>query len=430
MRTLASKNLRGFLLFTTIILLCCAPLLFFLMKSFYAEELDEQLADYEAGFILDHLPRLKQSDIELWNTYNQDEQILPYDKSYSLNTPVQQSYFNKAEGHDINYRVRYTEIQIGGRPYILMCRILMLEDHDIIWPIAALYGLLVLILLIFLTVLQRLLSKKLWTPFYRTLDKVEHFNLESGTVPEFDKTDIIEFNRLNDRLNDLITDNLSIYKRQKEFIENASHELQTPLAVFQSQLDMLLQQLDLSQSQTEIIQSLYSVSSRMTRLNKNLLLLARIDNDQFVKMEDIDFVQAFYSQFLYLGELAESNGIKVNVHIDNPLKVRANKILIESLINNLVVNAIRHNIENGMINIRVKGKTVEVSNTGDPRPLDPDKIFRRFSRTSEEKKGNGLGLSIIYQICQFHHWQVTYAYTNNSYHVFTVSFTHGITGEN
>lgn len=136
---------------------------------------------------------------------------------------------------------------------------------------------------------------------------------------------------------------------------------------------MLLQQPDISQEQMDIIQSLYSVSSRMTRLNKNLLLLARIDNDQYLHMEDIDFVQTLYAQLLYLRERAESNEIKVNVEIENPLNIHANRILVESLITNLIVNAIRYNTENGTINMRVVDGGFVISNTGAAQALDKER---------------------------------------------------------
>ncbi|MEA4885153.1 MAG: HAMP domain-containing sensor histidine kinase, partial [Bacteroides graminisolvens] len=225
--------------------------------------------------------------------------------------------------------------------------------------------------------------------------------------------------RLNEKLNGLMVDNITIYKQQKEFIENASHELQTPLAVFKSQLDILLQQPGLTQSNTEIIRSLYAVSARMTRLNKNLLFLARIDNAQLSNMEVVDFVKILHGQLLYLRELAESEGLTVHVETGNSLNLKANKLLVESLINNMVVNAIRHNVKEGTINIKVDNSGLKVSNTGVPYALDPNKIFRRFSRSSEEKKGNGLGLAIVQQICIMHGWEVGYNYENNL-HVFGV----------
>ena len=419
MRALADKNLRGFFIYTTLVLLCCAPLLFFLMRHFYAEDLDELIIFRSDEFISKRLPSFSKEDIDHWNKYNEDVAIVPYSDLYVFDKPVKEPFFNSAEGYPVDYRVFYRKIEIEGKPFVLMSHIPMIENKDLLATMGSQYGLLFLALLVSLTILQRMMSKKLWKPFYDTLDKIEGFKLESGQKPDFEQTTTIEFSRLNEKLNGLMVDNITIYKQQKEFIENASHELQTPLAVFKSQLDILLQQPGLTQSNTEIIRSLYAVSARMTRLNKNLLFLARIDNAQLSNMEVVDFVKILHGQLLYLRELAESEGLTVHVETGNSLNLKANKLLVESLINNMVVNAIRHNVKEGTINIKVDNSGLKVSNTGVPYALDPNKIFRRFSRSSEEKKGNGLGLAIVQQICIMHGWEVGYNYENNL-HVFGV----------
>ena len=419
MRTLADKNLRGFFIYTTLVLLCCAPLLFFLMRHFYAEDLDELIIFRSDEFISKRLPSFSKEDIDHWNKYNEDVAIVPYSDLYVFDKPVKERFFNSAEGYPVDYRVFYRKIVIDGKPFVLMSHIPMIENKDLLATMGSQYGLLFLALLVSLTILQRMMSKKLWKPFYDTLDKIEGFKLESGQKPDFEQTTTIEFSRLNEKLNGLMVDNITIYKQQKEFIENASHELQTPLAVFKSQLDILLQQPGLTQSNTEIIRSLYAVSARMTRLNKNLLFLARIDNAQLSNMEVVDFVKILHDQLMYLRELAESEGLTVHEETGNSLNLKANKLLVESLINNMVVNAIRHNVKEGTINIKVDNSGLKVSNTGVPYALDPNKIFRRFSRSSEEKKGNGLGLAIVQQICIMHGWEVGYNYENNL-HVFGV----------
>lgn len=391
------------------------------MEKYYAKDLDQLIIFRLQEFKNDRLSSFNTDDIEVWNRFNEDIFILPFDEKYPLGVVRQEEFFDKAEGHNIDFRIVYDEISIDKTSYILMSRIPMIEKHDLMRTLTSQYGLLFFVILISLSVVFYYMSKKLWRPFHSTLSQIQNFSIEKGKLPQFNSTDTAEFVQLNSILNNLISDNLSSYKKQKEFIENASHELQTPLAVFKSQLDILLQQPNLSQEQTDIIQSLYSVSSRMTRLNKNLLLLAHIDNDQYVNMEDVNFVQTLYAQLLYLRERAESNGIKVNVEIEKPLNIHANRILVESLITNLIVNAIRHNTENGIINMRVVDCGFVVSNTGVTQTLDKDKVFRRFNRTSEEKKGNGLGLSIVHEICKMHGWQIQYDYKDNL-HTFIVRF--------
>lgn len=422
MKSLLSKNLRYFVVYTVIIMLCCSPLFYLSSKFFYIEDLDELIEFRRDEFVETRLPEFTKVDIEIWNKYNEDIQILPFDSKYTLDKNLEEVHFNKAEGHVIDYRILYHAIEIEGERYILTSRIPMVESEDLMGMLISQYGVIFIILITSLIIVQRIVSKKLWKPFYETLAAIERFNLEQGKTPQFSKTDIKEFAQLNEMLQGLIVNNLRTYKQQKEFIENASHELQTPLAVFQSQLDILLQQSDLTETQAGIIQSLYTVSSRMTRLNKNLLLLAKIDNAQFKEMQEINVNHLLESLIRDLKELAGSHKLKVTIDNIHPLIITGNKILLESLINNLIMNAVRHNIsEEGDIIVQLENRTLKVYNTGEMQALDSEKIFRRFSRPSEKKKGNGLGLSIATQICRFHNWTISYAYENEM-HCFKIVF--------
>lgn len=421
-KSLLSKSLLNFLVYTVILLLCSVPLSFYIMKYYYAEDLDELIEYRSEHFKRRHLPVFTVSDIKDWNEFNEDSEIMAFEESFLLDKVVQKPYYNAAEGHSVDYRTIYTKINIEGQPYILVSRIAMIENRDLMHTLAFQYGLIFLILFIVILGTQQILSRKLWKPFYTSLDKIENFSLEKGLIPMFEETDTTEFIRLNTNLTKLMQNNIDVYNQQKEFTENASHELQTPLAVFQSQLDLLLQDSTLSESQVKVIQSLYDVSSRLTRLNKNLLLLARIDNSQFKETESTDFPQFLNKQLPHLEELALNNGLSLSVEtIILSFSIKANKILLESLINNLIVNAIRHNVEEGSILINVENNKFIIGNTGDRKPLNKDKIFRRFSRISEEKKGNGLGLSIVNQICKLHGWYIDYAY-HDDMHWFSVKF--------
>ena len=427
LKSLTSKSLFRFFTFTAIILLCCFPLLYILMENKYAEDLDD-LIEFRANEFVEYiLPSFTIEDIAQWNKYNEDMSIIPFDEKHPRRKARQEEYFNNSEGHNIDYRILYLDILIEGQQYLLVSRVPMIEFHDLLNTLLMQYGVLFIILMISLSIVYVYISKRMWRPFYGTLQKMERFNLASGKELEFESTDIKEFVRLNEQLSKLIKENLRIYRQQKEFVENASHELQTPLAVFQSHLDTLLQQPDLKEAETNIIQSLYTTSSRMTRLNKNLLLLAKMDNEQFEQRETVDFVQVLYEQLSPLREMAESNGINITAEVNNPLMVEANLILLESLISNLIVNAIRHNNDTGAVHIRLDDKTLTVSNTGQPEPLNSDKIFRRFSRTLIRRSkdttpsGNGLGLSIVRQICVLHKWNIEYQY-ENEVHIFTIQF--------
>lgn len=293
-------------------------------------------------------------------------------------------------------------------------------EEDIMQGIMLQFGLITLILGVAIFFMLKFISRKLWKPFNNTLAQIEKFKLEDGIVPYFPESDINEFTQLNNALKTLAVKSLRSYNMQKEFTENASHELQTPLAVFHSKLDVLLQDKGLTRKQAEIFQDLYNVSNRLTRLNKNLLLLARIENDQYAVMEDIDVAGKVDELLPLLYAISEDIVIKKDF-INITLIVKGNKILFESMVNNLIVNAVRHNKEEGEILIMVVGKSLVVSNTSDEKALDASQIFNRFYRPSEKVKGNGLGLSIVKAICDYHKWTIQYKY-DDCRHYFTVSF--------
>ena len=266
----------------------------------------------------------------------------------------------------------------------------------------------------------RFISKRLWEPYEKTLQQLEEFRLENGIIPPLAKSDIKEFTRLNLALNRLMENSLKSYQTQKEFTENASHELQTPLAVFQSKLDLLLQQPDLTEQQADIVQSLYEATNRLSRLNRNLLLLARIDNNQYKHVVRLDAVKILKDILPTMERLVE--GITIHANLSStPILVQANHSLLESLINNLIVNAIRHNTTSGEIFISMRERQLDVANTSTEGPLDEHLLFNRFYRPSEKVKGNGLGLAIAKAICEYHGWQIHYTY-KEGLHLFTVHF--------
>ena len=296
-------------------------------------------------------------------------------------------------------------------------------EEDIMLGVMIQFGVITLVLAVAIALTLRFISRRLWRPFDRTLRLAEDFRLEDGVVPSFPDSDVAEFARLDDTLRTLMRNNLDAFRTQKEFTENASHELQTPLAVIQGKLDLLMQDPDLTERQAGMVQSLYQVSARLARLNRNLLLLAKIDNLQYQMMEDIDLTAFIGERMDDFAALA--GDIKLRQTFGTPpLVVRTNRPLLESLVNNLLANAVRHNCPDGEIDIAVAGKTLAVRNTSDEPPLDASHVFNRFYRPSENTPGNGLGLAIVESICHYHGWAVSYAYDTRSrrgWHVFTVT---------
>ena len=292
-------------------------------------------------------------------------------------------------------------------------------EQDIMQGVMLQFGLINLVLGIAIVLTIRFISRRLWLPFDRTLDAIEAFRLENGVCPRLEKTNINEFDRLNTTLEKMMNGILHSYKLQKEFTENASHELQTPLAVFQSKLDILLQQPGITGEQAAIIQDLYQMNNRLSRLSRNLLLLAKMENRQFSK-EETDVILILNELLPYFDSLSQGLTLQKDFQIKS-LTVKANRSLLEIMLNNLIVNAVRHNKPNGAIIVTVKADSLTVSNTSDETALDENLIFNRFYRPSDKSQGNGLGLAIVKAVCEYHGWKITYSY-HDKLHGFVVIF--------
>lgn len=295
-------------------------------------------------------------------------------------------------------------------------------EQDIIAGMMLQFLLIFIAIALALFITLRLATKKLWHPFDDTLQKVEQFNLAQSTIPAFKETDILEFTRLNQSLERLMKKDKETYRIQKEFTENASHELQTPLAIIRSKLDLLMQE-SLTEKQSYLVSDLYGLTIRMEHLNRNLLLLAKIENAQYNAMEEVD-IDGLLSEWLPLYEtLRKETKIVLNDRrTERNKKIKANPTLLECLLKNLIVNAIRHSNTNCDINIILEDNLLTVCNvSADGRSLDSQTLFRRFHTGDAKQKGNGLGLSIVKAVCDFHHWDIEYRFNAGS-HQFMVNF--------
>ncbi|SHM42661.1 Signal transduction histidine kinase [Chitinophaga jiangningensis] len=271
-----------------------------------------------------------------------------------------------------------------------------------------------------LILMNRILSKKMWQPFYQSLAEMKAFNLNQPHDISFKKTGITEFDDLNTSLEKLLTANINIYNQQKEFADNASHELQTPLAVVQSKLDLLSQSEHLNDAQFQLIEEALFALSRVSRINKNLLLLTKIENSQFADKVQVDISAVLQELLSQLSFYFEEKELTLQVDIEPGVMVEGNRILLEILLGNLLTNAIRHSSTPGTVQITLRAAHISIKNSGKTALLE-EQLFKRFAITSSHSSGSGLGLALIKQICIRYGWQVGYQF-EGSMHVFSITF--------
>jgi signal transduction histidine kinase len=231
-------------------------------------------------------------------------------------------------------------------------------------------------------------------------------------------TKIDEFNELNESANAMAARVRKDYRELKNFTDNASHEMMTPLAIINSKLDTLLQTGTFSSEQGALIENIYTAIGRLIKLNQSLLLLAKIENKLISDVQDIDMQQLVRDKALQFQELFEKDGLTLGQEMQ-PCNVRMSKYLADILLNNLFSNAIRHNHSGGSIEIILRAGLLTISNTGKSEVLD-NQLFERFSK-SASSEGTGLGLAISMQICALYGFTLTYQHLENR-HQFLVIF--------
>lgn len=266
--------------------------------------------------------------------------------------------------------------------------------------------------------LNRRISRRLWAPFYQTLEIIKSFDLNSHTTVQFQPSNIVEFEELNMSINKLLESNIAVFRQQKEFTENASHELQTPLAIIKSKLDVLLQNEAITPEQSALMEEINHALSRVSRINKNLLLLAKLENQQFLDKQSIELSAPLQEILQLLSGLIAERSVKFEK--TEICKVEANGMLLEIMLTNLLMNAIRHTTPNAEIKILLTKTQLSITNTGQ-YALDSGKIFKRFSTASQQTPGTGLGLSIVKEICNRYAWKISYQFAS-AQHTFTIIF--------
>ena len=419
-KKLLHKTSKVYLLFSVMLLIVSAPLFYYITERLYIEETDETLILHKNEFVKYSLPTLKTADIQNWNKYNRNIKIEPF-KNSGKDTIFYNSYYDALDAEIEPYRELNASILIEGNPYTYSARINLVEKEDLMKSIAILFLVIISLFLVGLFVITKRLSINLWKPFYETLNQIEKFEIDKSNHPKFTETNIEEFNRLNNSIEKLITKNTSIYHSQREFIENAAHELQTPLAVFQAKIDTLIQNADFTQEQYKMLSSLNDSVSRLNRLNKNLLLLSKMENDIYNEKQTINLKEAIEKHFDFFTEQAKAKNLIIKTEMNEAVAVKSNPVLAEILISNLFLNAIRHNVSDGQVLVTLSNHSLTFSNTGQSQTLVADKLFNRFSKSNPSEQGNGLGLAIIKKIADQNNWKISYSFANN-FHSFSVAF--------
>lgn len=290
-----------------------------------------------------------------------------------------------------------------------------LQEAIFYWSLG-LYILLILTILI----VSRVVFKKSLRPLYKLLDWLNGFTLGKSNAPLDSRTRVTEFMILNKTIEDMVKRNENIFIRQKQFIENASHELQTPLAICRNKLELLADSGNFTEDQFSTLDDIHKTMDRAIRLNKSLLLLSRIENRQFHDEKQITLNPFIKELTGDLSDIYESKNLKVTFDESAQLTVRMNESLAVTLLTNLLKNAYNHSESNSDIKITISKNKLIISNHCGTHSLDKEKIFDRFYHSLDKNESTGLGLAIVRSITSLYGIKIDYYF--DGLHNFTLFF--------
>lgn len=405
---LLSKYNRVNAIATIIVLLFSAVAYYFVIEKTLVHQLDKSLL-VEEKEIKDYIqdnhtlpePSYSKDEQELYSPVN-DEKVVRKFRSIKS--------YNKYHDENIYYRQLEFPVTVNGKIYKADVRKSQEETEDLVQLILKITLIIVLLLVAALFIINRFVLNKLWKPFNSTLQQIKQFNVSGKNGVHLETTNINEFADLNAAVNVMTKKAIRDYNEIKTFTENASHEIQTPLAIMRSKLELLSQSENLNEEQMDAIQSISETTNRLSKLNQSLILLTKIDNKQFGETEEVNMGHLLLLHLNNYEELFQAKEISVTKNIDESVVLTMNETLAEILIVNLLINAIKHNIEKGSVIIELNKKYLSIANTGKILNENPAIYFERFKKESVSNDSMGLGLSIVKKICESYNYKITYNY--------------------
>ncbi len=423
---LLTKTSIYYIFFSLITFLIGGFILFPVLKSIFYNQMDENLSTEKLLIIeqinySDSLPDFRTvfgHHIEV-TVFNEPKRKFGFIKTTDL--------FDKEEGKFVPYRHLIAEgTSIRNKGYIISIYKRLDETQTLMATVLLAMAILFLFLMALLIFVNYFSSRRVWVPFYQTLQNLHKFDISQDRPLVLTKSSTHEFVLLNKALERMSKKIRRDYFSLKEFNENASHELQTPLAIISSKLELLIQNENLSEEQLQLIESVYEATTRMSKLNQGLLLISKIDNNQFIKTEQVEINKLVEKYLENFEEFIQMKEIEITRDFREPGIVQMNAVLADILVSNLLTNSIRHNIREGKITILIDRNRFLISNTGQHLTTDPVKLFDRF-RKSERGTGDsvGLGLAIVKEIIDHYHMEIEYSCKDNIHTLLVVFNTEG-----
>lgn len=416
---LLNKTSRYYILYTIPVVLLSAIFIYFFLLNEIGES-NQSILLTRVKVIESYIEKGNATVLNVFEI-NNEVYIKEIDKNRIIPETVKDTlmYSDIEKEYISNKMVEVNKI-INGKNYLIKVWKSTIEFDELMEVVFVVFLVLLLLLLLITAYINLKISKLIWEPFRNTLEYIKNFSVHSTDFKKLESNDITEFSELNSSINGMTSKMITDYKNQKKFAENASHEFQTPLAIIKGKIDLLLQENTLNEKTMQLLVSIEEAASRLSRINKSLLLLSKIENQHFGKGDTVALLPLIEKIKKLNEDFILDKNLDFVCETIEELDFKINSELCFILINNLIQNAIRHNVTNGKITISVQDYTLYIANTGEDEVLNDAVIFERFEKKSSNVNSIGLGLAIVKEIAEANSILVAYKYENNT-HVFSLS---------
>lgn len=408
---LLTKTSLNFISASVIFFLLGSVAMYFSVHNIIAEDLQNRLLQQQKDFFLNadqnnptnlssKLVFIKITDKEIIDSFS--DTVLIVNGSYILYRKLQFSYLKDKQYYNISILKNQSQSDSLIKKIVIMN-----------------VGFAMLFFLIMFFVNRHSIKSAL-SVFYSTISKLEDFEISKLQTLTLETAEVQEIKKLNDVFEKMATQIYNDFEAQKEYTENVSHELQTPLAIISYKADELMQADNLSKEQMEQLALLLETTNRLSKINQALIFLTKIDNRFYTQASCFSLNDLIKEKLQIFETAIKEKNLNLELDLLDITQIYMNPYLAETLIINLIKNAIIHNSNGGLLRIHLSNNIFSISNSGSPLSFPEKDIFKRFTRSENSKKNLGIGLSIVHRICELYTFKITYTYS--SIHQFKIIF--------
>jgi signal transduction histidine kinase len=391
---------------------------YFVLQYVLIRQLDESLRA-EQQEVVDFVKSHDQLPV-IQNTKHQWITVIPANEPIIKTKIKSRLTYNKAEDKQERVRQLKFSVTAGKQMYLITVNKSETETEELLKLIILVTIAMIAFMLISNYIINRKLVTRLWQPFYNTISIIKDYQIAVKKPLQLTKESIDEINLLNESLNQMTERIHQDYHALRSFTENASHEMQTPLAVIRSKVEALLQETEWKKESMQQLLAVEDATQRLSKLHQSLLLLTRLENGQFLLNEAVDLTHIISVKVAERQELIHAKSIALTIHCEQ-VNLFFHIHLAEMLISNLLNNAIRYTPDNGNIHLALSEKSFTISNTATNGSLQQTRLFNRFYKEEPSSEGTGLGLAIVKQICNAAGFTISYHFSEGR-HIFFIQF--------